>query len=38
MRILKITLFTLISFIAMGSSAASFDCARAETLTEHKNL
>lgn len=36
MRILKITLFTLSSFIAMGSSAASFDCARAETLTEHK--
>lgn len=36
MRILKITLFVLTSLIAMGSEAASFDCARAETMTEQK--
>ena len=36
MRILKITLLILTSLIVMPSHAASFDCARAETLTEHK--
>ena len=36
MRILKITLLILSSFTAMGSYAASFDCARAVTVTEHK--